>query len=87
MSTDLPELPRFFDFLEQKLTNGGSQLSPEDALDEWRAANPTSEEFEASVADLREALAEADRGDGLPIDAVLDELKRKYNLPSVSSNE
>jgi hypothetical protein len=32
------ELREFHDFLGRKLGNGGADLSPEEALDEWRVS-------------------------------------------------
>ena len=81
------ELERFHQFIAHKLSNGESDLSPEEALDEWRALNPTPEELAANVAALQRALAQADRGEGIPLDECIEQLRRKYNLPELLPEE
>ncbi len=73
------DLERFHQFVGELLGNGCAGRSPEDVLDEWRALNPTEEEFAEGVAAIREALADIETGEvGRPIEEVLADLRRKY---------
>lgn len=81
------ELERFHVFVAGKIANGGTRLSPEEVLDEWRAENPTAEELAASVADLEQALGEADRGEGIPLDQVIEELRQKHGFSKRAFHE
>ncbi|MBI5760034.1 MAG: hypothetical protein HZA46_16075 [Planctomycetales bacterium] len=87
MATDVAsELEQFQHFVSQTLASGGATLSPEEVLDAWRIANPNDEELTASVADLRQALEEADRGEGIPLDQALTEIRHKHRLPNPASH-
>jgi ubiquinone biosynthesis protein UbiJ len=64
MSTDLRlELQEFQEFLSAKLTAGDQIISPEEALDQWRAIHPNEEAFAEDVAAVREALDDLAAGD------------------------
>jgi hypothetical protein len=70
------ELRQFHAFLGEKLKNGGADLTPEDALEEWRVAHPDSVEFEDDTAAIQEALDDMAAGDrGRPADEVIAELR------------
>lgn len=56
------ELEQFSQFIQAKLTAGETQLSPEEALDQFRFEHPSDEEFEENVRAIQEALAEMDAG-------------------------
>ena len=76
------ELLDFRRFIDEKLSNGGAHLSPEEALDEWREAHPESDEFEEEVAAIQEALDNMANGDrGRPADEVIAEIRSQYGLP------
>ena len=71
------ELARFYEFIGQRLNNQGVTLSPEEALDLWRAQQPPAAELVATVAALREALVDMDAGDtGQPFDEFIRELRQ-----------
>ncbi len=57
------ELSQFHAFLGEQLANGGGQLSPEEALDVWRAAHPAVEALDDDYEAVREALAAMEAGD------------------------
>jgi hypothetical protein len=57
------ELRAFHGFLQQKLTSGLSQLSPEEALDLWRDEHPAGDEYGSAVAAIKEAIADMEAGD------------------------
>ena len=84
MSSDLsPELHRFYRFVGNKLASGEGELSPEEALDEWRAAHPDSAEFAADVSAVREALDDMACGDrGTPLAEFDRDFRQRHDLPS-----
>ena len=76
------ELAQFQQYIAARLEKGPA-LSPEEALDLWRAENPKAEEFVDTVRALREALAEMDAGDqGTPLDEFDRAFRRGHGLPS-----
>lgn len=69
------ELNEFYVFLGDKLKNGGADLSPEEALDEWRELHPEPE-FDDATEAIQEALDDMDAGDrGRPAEEVIAELR------------
>jgi hypothetical protein len=76
------ELERFRDFLDEQLNNGGADLLPEDIVDLWRMEHPLPAQLAASVADLKEAVAEMEAGaEGRPAKEMSAEIRRSLNLP------
>lgn len=80
------ELERFYSFIAEKLANGGCQLSPEEALNEWRAENPCAG-LVASILDLEQAIEEADRGEGIPLDKVIEQIRETHRFSSRALDE
>lgn len=62
--TSTSELAAFHRFVGQHLADDDTDLSPEEVLDRWRAENPTAEELAQSVAAVKRALEQAERGEG-----------------------
>lgn len=78
----LNELREFHGFLAEKLKNGSADLSPEEALDEWRQLHPDPEEFEDDVAAIQAALDDVANGDtGIPLEEFDREMRKRFNLP------
>jgi hypothetical protein len=64
MSVNLnEELQRFSRFVSEKIGAGQGTLSPEEALDLWRAENPSEHERTDTVRAVEEALQEFRAGD------------------------
>ncbi len=84
MATDTAgELYRFHAFLSEKLARGLTQISPEEALDLWRADHPVAEESARDVAAVKEALADMEAGDvGLPLDQFDREFRKRHSMPA-----
>jgi len=81
VSADTSELARFHQFILEKLANGASRLSPEDALDQWRSENPSIEDLAESVEAVKKALTDMQGGDtGRPADEVIANLRRRYDV-------
>jgi hypothetical protein len=76
------DLVSFNEFIGQRLKQGDDKLSPEEALDIWRSEHPLSEDFEDTVAALREALEEMDAGvPGIPAEQFFREFRERHGLP------
>ena len=75
------ELREFHRFVTEQLDRDDVELSPEEALDAWRSEHPNPTELAASAAVVRQALVEADRGEGRPLKDVCRELRVELNLP------
>ena len=76
------ELRAFHEFLASKLTNGAPELTPEEALDEWRRLNPNAEAEAQELAAIKEALDDVANGDyGMPF-AQFDREFRARHFPA-----
>jgi len=76
------EIVRFQRFITEHLDKG-SNFSPEEALDLWRAENPRAEEFDDTVRAVREALADMEKGDrGVPLDEFDRAFRQRHGLPA-----
>jgi hypothetical protein len=81
MATEsMKELREFHNFLEQMLRTGGPELSPEEALDEWRREHPQDISDE-ELAAIREALDDIAKGDrGMSFDEFDRGFRTRHNL-------
>jgi len=84
MPTDtVEELREFHRFLTDKLSTDGIDLSPEEALDEWRRGHPQFQAFDEDVAAIREALDDMAAGDrGIPFDEFDCDFRKQYEIPA-----
>ena len=84
MPTELvEELRGFHRFLADKLSADNVNLSPEEALDEWRRLHPQTNALDEDVAAVREALEDMAKGDrGIPFDEFDSDFRRRHNLPA-----
>jgi predicted transcriptional regulator len=64
------ELTSFREYLDQRLADGESELTPEAALRNWR-------ELQESLQSIRLGLADADAGRVRPAAELLDELRAR----------
>jgi len=72
------DLQEFHAYLGKTLAIGRADLTPEEALDEWRILNPAPEELAASVAAVRRAISDMRAGDqGRPADEVIAEIRQR----------
>lgn len=75
------ELAQFHEFVGRKLHSDQANLSPEEALDLWRAANPSVDEAQDATTAVREALAELAAGErGVSIEEFDGAFRRRHNL-------
>jgi hypothetical protein len=78
----LEELRDFHRFLTDKLRTDGIELSPEEAVDEWRRLHPSAHALNEDVAAIHEALDDMAKGDsGVPFDQFDREFRKRHNLP------
>jgi len=83
MSAPVNELRDFHHFLGEKLSNGGVDLSPEEALDEWRQLHPDSHAFVEEVTAIQEALDDMANGDrGMLFEEFDREFRKRHQLPA-----
>lgn len=82
MATDRAnDLRAFRDFADAKLSDGGAELTLDEALGLWEIENAPEDERAATVEAVREALADMRAGDvGVPARDFLAEIRRKYKL-------
>ncbi len=79
----IEELREFHCFLTDKLRASGIDLSPEEALDEWRRQHPQTQAFDDDVAAIREALDDISKGDsGISFDEFDRDFRKRHNLPA-----
>jgi hypothetical protein len=77
------ELREFHRFLTGKVDAQATDLSPEEALDEWRRINPPAAADDEDLAAVREALDDRANGDrGVPFNEFDREFRRRHNLPA-----
>ncbi len=79
---EINELRAFHRFLGAKLENGGADLWPEEALEQWRELHPEPWDDEDDVAAIQASIDDFDRGErGVPLEEAMRELCEKFNLP------
>ena len=79
------DLRAFRDFADGKLSNGGADLTLDEALSLWEVENQGEEERAATVQAVREALDDMKAGDtGIPAREYLADVRRRHNLPEPS---
>jgi hypothetical protein len=66
------ELRAFHQFVGDKVNDGGSSLSPEDVLDEWRTIHPEAKASAEEIAAIQEAI---------PFDDFDRDFRARHNLP------
>ena len=69
-SSATSELTRFREYLDQRISGGEVELSPEDALRDWR-------DLQESLQSVRRGLADADAGRMRSAESLLDELRTR----------
>lgn len=75
MSIDtVSELQNFHQYLDQRLTDGSEELSPEEALRDWR-------EHQQTIQSIRRGLADVEAGRTRPAVDVIEELRARLIRP------
>lgn len=74
------ELAQFQQFIIDHLERGVS-MSPEEAVDLWRASHPDSATYEEDVEAVRQALAELDAGEpGMTIEEFAAKIRDRHGI-------
>jgi len=82
MPVTLDELQRFHRFAEEKLTNGGTDLTLEDLVEMWSFENPSPQRQREDLLAVKAALRDLDNGDrGIPVEEMIQKMRDKYALP------
>jgi hypothetical protein len=77
---DIPnELTIFHRFVSEQLAEG-TFLTPEECLRAWRAEHPVENDLAESVAAVNRALAQADRGEGKPVDEFDRDFRARHGI-------
>ena len=75
------ELASFHNFLSEQLQHAGGGISPEEALDLWRSQHPAADDFEETVAAVKEALQDMEDGDcGIAFEEFDREFRARHNI-------
>jgi hypothetical protein len=75
------ELSEFHRFLGEKLNHGDTVVSPEEALDEWRAQHATEDDEQDDLEAIKEAVALFQAGDrGVPFEEFDREFRKRHGL-------
>ncbi len=78
---NVSEAEAFHAFLGHALANGGKGKLPEELLQDWRAQR----EYDVTVAELGECIADMEAGKGRPLSEFADEMRAKYKIPPGSA--
>lgn len=78
MTVTREDLADFSRFVDEKLSNGGSELTMEYLVIEWK----TVRERAATNTAINEALEQMDAGLGQPLDEAMAEIQKQLNIPS-----
>ena len=73
-------LRAFRDFANTKLSNGGAEMTLDEALDLWEYENSPASEKQATLAAIARGLEDADAGRTLPAEQALADLCRKHGI-------
>lgn len=78
------DLWAFKGFIEEKLSNGGSDLTLDEALAYWVIENQTDEEREETVQGIRDGIADVEARRTRPFEEFDRAFRTKHGLPSRS---
>jgi len=76
------QLDSFYRFAKDKLANGGSELSVPELFHLWQLENPSDDERAQVIAAINQGEKDIDSGNYRPANEFMDEMRRKYNIPT-----
>lgn len=76
------ELSRFNQFIAEIITSGKADISPEQALANWRTFQATTSEYRATAEAIEQGLDELQNGDkGLTLEEFDRDFRTRHGLP------
>lgn len=78
------DLRAFRDFADARLSNGGADLTLDEALVDWEGENQTDQEREETLEAIRRGFTDVEAGRVRPVREAIEELRRKHNLSTLS---
>ena len=78
------DLRAFKGFIEEKLSNGESDLTLDEALVHWHIENQTDKERQATLRAIGDGLADVEAGRTRPFEEFDREFRSKHCLPTRS---
>jgi hypothetical protein len=81
MATDpANDLRAFRQFIDKQLSNGGTELTLDEALARWEDENVKAEERKSSIRATEESLTTTATGNSQPLKDVLEDFRKKHGL-------
>ena len=74
------DLVAFRGFIDQKLSDGGGNLTPDEVLAEWEFTNQSDHDRAETLNAVRKGIEDIEAGRSRPARDVMVDLCRKYNL-------
>jgi hypothetical protein len=75
------DLRAFRQYIDEQFSNGGAELTLDEALINWEIENQTEQERQETIEAIREGLSDVDAGRTRPAEDVIRDLCRKHNIP------
>jgi hypothetical protein len=75
------DLRAFRQYIDEQLTNGGAEVTLDEALVYWEAENQTDQEREQTLQALRDRLSDVDAGRTRLFEEFDREFRSKHGLP------
>lgn len=75
------ELREFHRYLTERISSNSVDLSPEEALEEWRLEHPSDEAFEEDVAAIQEAIDSLAKDKGQSVAEFDRDFRKRHNIP------
>ena len=76
------DLQAFKGYIDEKLSNGGANLTLDEALSGWEIENQTDAEREETVQAIRQGLSDVEAGRTRLFEAFDREFRENHGLPS-----
>jgi hypothetical protein len=85
MAVTQSDLHQFQEFAKVVITQSGEHLTLDELWDRWRLNCPFEQEENENILAAKAAVRDMENGDlGIPVEQHLEEVRKKYNLPSVA---
>ncbi len=76
------DLRAFKGFIDEKLSNGGADLTLDEALAHWEYENTPEEEREATIRAIQRGLDEMNAGQTVDAFEFVERMRRKFQAPA-----